>query len=277
MKAGMNLLLWTGAATEEHIGLIKDIKGWGYDGVEFPMFDHDASPWATLSAACDDQGLGRTAVGCLPEGANLINEDAGQRQAGVDFLKGCVDCCATLGAETLAGPIYSPVGLLVGRGPNDDEFKWAQDGLHTVGEHAAQAGISLSVEALNRFETYFINTQAQVTKLIDAIGLDNVGHMYDTFHANIEEKGIADAIRTGGKNINHVHVSSNDRGAPGEDHIPWGETFAALKEVGYDGWLTVEAFGSWIPELAGATCIWRQMAKSEEHVAQTGLKTIQRW
>jgi len=270
----MNLLLWTSGATEEHLPLISRIKAWGFDGVEMPVFAPDGSPWTKFGSALNDFGLGRTAATALPAGANLISEDSNERTAGVDFLKACIDACVEFGAETLCGPLYSPVGHLVGRGPNEDEFQHATDGLREAGEHAAAAGVALSVEPLNRFETYFLNCQADAARLVDAIGLDNVGILYDTFHANIEEKNLVAAIRSSGKRINHVHISANDRATPGEDHIDWETTFTALKSIEYDGWLTIESFGGWLPDLAGATCIWRTMAPSEEHVAREGLKHV---
>jgi D-psicose/D-tagatose/L-ribulose 3-epimerase len=274
MKVGMNLLLWTAATTDEHLPLLRDIKSWGFDGVELPMFNLAGSDWLALSGTLNDLGLGRTVVTVLPEGANLIGESAAERQAAIDHLKGCVDACVTLGAETICGPLYSPVGRLVGRGRTEAEFQYAVDGLKAVGQHAQGSGVTLSVEPLNRFETYFLNCQADASRLTDAVGLDTVFHQYDTFHANIEEKNITHAIETGGHRINHVHISANDRATPGEDHVPWKETFAALKSIGYDGWLTIEAFGSWLPELAGATCIWRELAPSAEHIARRGHEFI---
>ncbi len=276
MKIGMNLLLWTGSVQEEHIPLLKNLKKWGFDGVEFPMFDANGSPWRKLAAACDDLELRRTVVACLPPGANLIGEKAGERQAALDFLKSVVDSSSVLGAEMVAGPIYSPVGRLVGRGPNAKEFGWAVEGLKKLGQHAKKAGIGISVEPLNRFETYFLNSQEQAVKLTDAVGISGVGHMYDTFHANIEEKDITKAIKLGGKRINHIHISANDRATPGEDHVQWAETFKAIKAIKYNGWLTIEAFGRALPELAAATCIWRGMFKNEEHVAKNGCKFVKK-
>jgi len=274
MKVGINLLLWTAAARDEHLPLTARIKGWGYDGVEFPMFSPDCSPWSAFASELDDLELGRTAVAVLPEGASLISDEPGERAAAIEHLKASVDSCVELGAEILCGPLYAPVGLLVGRGPNDDERKRCAEGLRVVGEYAQGSGVIIAVEPLNRFETYFLNCQADASRLVDAVNLDSVGQLYDTFHANIEEKNISDAIKTGGKRIKHVHISANDRATPGEDHIAWPETFAALKGIGYDGWLTIEAFGAWLPEVAGATCIWRKMAPSEEHVARNGLAFI---
>lgn len=278
MKVGMNLLLWTAGADESHKALLEDLKNWGVDGVEFPMFDPAGSPWGMFKEHCDGLGLGRTAVVCVADDASLIIDDNGACQRGVDQLKASVDSCVELGAETLAGPFYHPVGALIGRGPNEDERKRCIENLVTIGEYAKGSGVAISVEPLNRFETFFLNCQEDSATLVEAVGADNVGILYDTFHANIEEKNIGDAIRRGGKSINHVHACSNDRGTPGEDHIPWDETFAALKEIGYDGWLTIEAFGAWLPELAGATCIWRAMAPSEEHVVKEGVRHVrEKW
>jgi len=276
MKLGMNLLLWTGAVNESHIPLLKKLKKFGFDGVEFPMFDVNASPWGTLADACDDIGLKRTVVACLPLGANMISVDAGERKRAVDFLRACVDCTSTLGGEVIAGPMYSPVGKLVGRGPSLKEFKWAVEGFRKVGDHAELAGIKVSVEPLNRFETYFLNSQVQAAGLTKAINKKNVGHMYDTFHANIEEKDIAAAVKAGGKGINHVHISANDRATPGQDHVDYATTIKALKAIKYNGWLTVEAFGRALPELAAATCIWRQMFKNEEQLAKDSAKFVRK-
>lgn len=274
MKTGMNLLLWTAAAGKEHFSLLERIRDWGFDGVELPIFDVAGSPWAALGAELDRLGLGRTAVTVLPEGTDLVSESKAEHEAAIAHLKACVDSCVELGAGILCGPLYCPVGKLVGRGPTLEERERCAEGLREVGEYADRKKVRIMIEPLNRFETYVINTQEDAARMVDAVSLDNVGQLFDTFHANIEEKDFAEAVAAGGGRIGHVHVSSNDRSTPGEDHIPWKETFSALKRTGYNGWLMIESFGSWLPELAGATCIWRKMAPSEEHVAQEGLKLI---
>jgi len=274
MKLGMNALLWTAAVTEEHFDLLDSIKAWGYDGVEFPMFSPDCSPWETLDEKLRDLGLGCTVVTVVPEDANPISDDAAVRRAGVDHLKACLDACAVVGAETLVGPMYSPCGELVGRGPTAEENQWAKEALGAAAEYADTLGINLAVEPLNRFETYFLNSIAQAVQLVDEIGHPRLGLLYDTFHANIEEKDPVAAIGLAGPRIAHFHVSENDRSTPGEGHVPWPETFAALRQTGYDGWLTVEAFGRALPEVAAATCIWRDMLESEEALAESAAKFI---
>jgi len=127
--------------------------------------------------------------------------------------------------------------------------------------------VNLAVEPLNRFETYFLNCAEQTVRLVDEVGHPRCGALYDTFHANIEEKDPVGAIATYGPRIAHVHISENDRSTPGAGHVPFPETFAALKAACYDGWLTVEAFGRALPEVAAATSIWRDMMPSEEALA----------
>lgn len=271
MKVGFNLLLWTGGVTEEHLPLLAKIKSWGAEGVEIPIFDPAGSPWKKIAAELDNLGLERTAVAVPPPGTNMIGDDAAERASAVEYMKRMIDACNEVGVTCVGGPVCSPVGRLVGRGPSEDERKRAAEGLRAAGEYAAQHGVTIAVEALNRFETYILNTMEQASALIDMVGLDNVGHMYDTFHANIEEKDSAAAIKASGKRIKHVHISACDRGTPGDDHIDYLSVMKALKSIGYDGWLTIESFGHSLPELAGATCIWRQVAPSDEYCVKNGV------
>ncbi len=276
MKFGMNLLLWTGHVTAEHYPLLEKIKAWGFDGAELPVFSFDDAHYRDVRRKLDDNGLKCTVVTIVPEDANPISPDASVRQAAIDHLKRAIDTCHILGAEVLCGPYVSPVGHLVGRGRTDEEWKWAVEAFQQVAPYAEQAGIPLALEYLNRFETYFVNCAADTARLVDEVGHPSFRMMYDTFHANIEEKNIAEAIRTGGNRIIHVHISENDRSTPGEGHVHWDETFATLKEIGYDGWLVIEAFGQALPDLAAATRIWRKMFPSEEHVAKQGLEFMKR-
>jgi D-psicose/D-tagatose/L-ribulose 3-epimerase len=274
MKVGLNVLLWTAAATEEHLPLLESLKVWGYDGVEFPMFDPACSPWARLSARLGELEMGRTAVTIVPETANPIDPDAAVRQAGVEHLRACLDACAELGAETLVGPLYSPCGKLVGRGPTAEEFGWAVETMRTAAEYAETLGINLAVEPLNRFETYFLSSIGEALRLVEAVAHPRCGVLYDSFHANIEEKDPVGVIAAVAQHINHVHISENDRGTPGTGHVPFAETFEALVKCGYDGWLTVEAFGRALPEVAAATCIWRDMIDSEDALAASSAEFI---
>jgi len=216
-------------------------------------------------------GLRRTAVTIRGAADNPISPDTKVRAAGVDAMRRTLECCQVIGAETLCGPYHSAIGEFSGQGPTADEWKWGVESLRHVAEHAAQAGVMLGLEYLNRFECYFLNSAADTVRFVQEVNHPSCRMMYDTFHANIEEKSPADAIRACAPYTVHVHISENDRSTPGQGQIAWDETFAALKQTGYDGWMVVEAFGLALPEIAAATKIWRKMYQSEEQLARDAL------
>ena len=143
--------------------------------------------------------------------------------------------------------------------------------MRSVAEHGRKVGVRLALEFLNRFEIYLLNTAADTERFVTEIGIPGTGTLYDTFHANIEEKSVTKALAACAKTMNHVHISENDRSTPGAGNVRWDETFKNLKSLGYDGWLCIEAFGLALPSLAAATKIWRKMYQDEEQLARDGL------
>jgi D-psicose/D-tagatose/L-ribulose 3-epimerase len=272
MKLGMNLLLWTGEMHDGMLPVLEKLKKIGYDGVELPIFNLDVDHWARWGKRLDDLGLGRTAVTVRGADDNPISPDAAARSRGVANTRRALDCCQAAGGELLVGPYHSALGLFSGKGPTEDEWKWGVESMRQVAEHAQSAGVMLGVEYLNRFETYLLTSAADTVRFVKDVGHPSCRMMYDTFHANIEEKSPAEAIRKSAKYMVHVHISENDRSTPGAGGVAWRENFDALLEVGYDGWMMVEAFGLALPELAAATKIWRRMYKSEEQLARDAFK-----
>lgn len=272
MKFGMNLLLWTGELNDGMLPVLEQLKKIGYDGIEVPIFGGEPGPFREWARRLDDLGFERTAVTIRTEADNPISSNAKVRAAGAEATKRTLDCCHELGAQSLCGPFHSAIGLFSGQGPTPDELKWGVENMRTVADHAKSAGVMLAVEYLNRFETYFLTCAADTMRFIKEVNHSSCRMMYDTFHANIEEKGIADAIRTAAPYTVHVHISENDRSTPGQGHVAWKETFDTLREVGYDGWMVVEAFGLALPEISAATKIWRRMYQSEEQLARDALK-----
>jgi D-psicose/D-tagatose/L-ribulose 3-epimerase len=270
MKYGMNLLLWSGEVTDEMLPVCEQLKSAGYDGVELPMFNLDLD-YAALGSKLDELGLARTAVTIRGEEDNPISPEASVRQKGIDLTKQTLDCCAAAGVETLVGPYHSALGYFSGAGPTEDEWKWGVDSMRQVAEHAGSVGVRLGVEALNRFECYFLNTHADSARFAREVDHEACGMMYDTFHSNIEEKSVTDAVKAGGDKLFHIHISENDRSTPGQGGVRWDENFDAIVQSGYDGWLVIEAFGLALPEIAAATKIWRRMYKDEITLATEGL------
>ncbi len=272
MKFGMNLLLWTAGVTEEHFPLLAQIKALGFDGVELPLFDASDDGLRLVRRELTNLGLAATAVTVSPAEANPISDDPTVRRAAVDYLKQRIDWCHLVGAELLCGPFHSALGVRTGCGRTEGEWAWCLEVQREAAIYARQAGVKLSVEPLNRFEVYLLNTAADANRLVGEVGVEGYGYLYDSFHAHIEEKNVTAAITDNFAGINHVHISENDRGIPGTGQVHWTETFSALRRNGYDGWLTIEAFGRALPELAAATCIWRDLFQSEADVASQGIE-----
>lgn len=275
MKFGMNLLLWTGAMNDDMIPVVASLKEMGYDGVEIPVFEDNIDLYTQWGARLKEMGLECTAVTVRGEEDNPISADPAVRALGIENNKRALDNAAAAGAVRLVGPYHSALGVFSGQGPTEDEWKWGVDSMRQVAEHAETVGITLGVEALNRFETYLLNTHADSARFVREVDHPNARMMYDTFHANIEEKDIAQAIRDCSDVCALVHISENDRSTPGTGNVDWDTNFNTLKEVGYDGWMVVEAFGLALPELVAATKIWRRMYESEEQLAGDALKFMQ--
>jgi D-psicose/D-tagatose/L-ribulose 3-epimerase len=275
VKLGFNLLLWTTHVTDEHWPIIEKLKATGYDGVEIPMFEGEPEHYARLGARLRDAGLGSTGVGVMPGGGkSAVCAEPTERAAALDHIKWLIDCTVALGGDLAAGPFHQPLGEFTGRGATADEKHRVVEVHKAAAQYAAKSGIKLSVEPLNRFECYFLNTAADAADLVMRVDEPNYGYLYDTFHFNIEENSLTDVIPATIKQINHVHISENNRGIPGAGHIAFQPIFAALKRGGYDGWLTIEAFGSALPDLAAATKIWRPIFERPEHVYERGYKLM---
>ncbi|MCF7708487.1 MAG: sugar phosphate isomerase/epimerase [Verrucomicrobia bacterium] len=275
MKIGMNMLLWTPFVDEEHFHIFETLKKTGYDGVEIPVFAPDAAHYQRVGRALKDHGLGATVVSIIPNPEQCpISDNPNHRRAGVAYLKEIVDCCAALDAEVLCGPLYQPLGVFSGDGPTEQEKVFAADVHHEVAEYAQKAGIDIAVEPLNRFECYFANTLDTMAEHARRVNHPALGIMYDTFHGNIEEKDPAASIGRHMELLKHIHISSNDRGTPGNGVISWSDIFRALRTGGYDRWLTIEAFGRSMPDLAATTKVWRDLSAGPEEVYTVGFNTI---
>ena len=275
MRLGFNLLLWTIEVTDAHWPIIEALQKTGYDGVEVPMFGGEVSQYAAIGRRLSEMGLGATGVGVMGGGGNAISADATERAKALDHLKWLVDCTAAVGGDVLCGPFHQPLGEFSGSGPTDDEIRRCADVHRDAARYAATAGVTLAVEPLNRFECYFLNTMGQATALAEMVGEPNYGYLFDTFHSNIEENDVPAEIARTAKAITHVHISENNRGVPGAGHIRFQDVFDALKRSGYDGWMTVEAFGAAMPDIAAATKIWRPLFGSERDVYE-GAFTLMR-
>lgn len=273
MRFGMNLLMWTDTLNDACLPLLDEVKEIGFDIVELPVFDLDNDAnYRKWAKRMDELGLGRTATAIRGPEENPISADPTVRRKGIEANKRNLDCCALLGAEIMAGPFHSALGLFSGRGPTEDEWKWGVDAMREVAEHAEKVGVTLGIEYLNRFECYFLNTAADGARFCRDVNHPRCKMMFDTFHSHIEEKSIPEAIRALKDHLVHVHISENDRSTPGSGNVRWDAVFDTLHEIGYDHTMVIEAFGLALDKLIPATKIWRRMYRSERQLASDGLR-----
>jgi D-psicose/D-tagatose/L-ribulose 3-epimerase len=270
MKLSMNLLLWGTQMDESMFPTLELIKEIGFDAVEVPLFDPNPANWESWRKKLDELGLGRQCDTFCGAELNLISPDAAVRKAGLDFLKNCVDCAVTLGAQNLMGPYHSALGIFTGQPATETEWKYGIEGIQELAEYAQNQKIKLCLEYLNRFELYLTSCGDELIQFVDDVNHPNCQIMFDTFHANIEEKSIGDCIRSMGDRIAFVQLSENDRSTPGKGNVDWAGTFAALQDINYQGTLSIEAFSQKLP----AANIWRKMFVSEEQLMRDGLAFI---
>ena len=272
-KIGFNLLVWSAAVSEDLFPILERLKNIGYDGAEFFISPAENAIYNKVGDFTRQLGLDTTGVFVLDRDHNPIDESAIVRERALDKIKSNIDLAQRLNISVICGPIHSAHTVFAARPASEDEYKRAAEVLYSAGDYAAQAGITLTPEALNRFECYLCNTMEQLLHLVKTTNHPNVKAMYDTHHANMEEKSFANAIRTIAPVLGHVHISENDRGTPGSGHINFDESFATLAEVGYNGWFTIEAFSRNDPGFANAIGVWREFSEPWD-IAEGGYKFI---
>lgn len=270
MKIGVHLALWAKQWNDDVIPYAETAADLGFDGVELSLLGMTPDRIRAIRLAVERRGLEITCTTGLGVQADISSLDPACRAAGLDYLTQSVHTAAALGSRLLTGVLYAPWNVRV---QADRERRWAHavGGLRQVARVAEREGVTLGLEAINRFETDLVNTAAQAARMCEDIGSRTVGVLLDTFHLNMEEKRIGDAIRATGKRLVHFHCDENDRGVPGSGHVPWAEVFDALRGIGYDGWLTLEMFVA--ADLAVSTdlAIWRQIEPDTTEAARQGL------
>ena len=274
MKFGVNTLIWSATFGAAEFDLLSRIRDQGFDGVEIPLFEPRSFDAASVARALDRAGLERTAVTVVPPGSGLGESDPEARRRASAHLEACVEVAGDAGISVLGGPMYMPVGHFTGSRRTSDEWQWTVDAWQRLRAPVRAAGIEIAIEPLNRYETYFLNTVDDGVRLCAEVGDPAIGLLFDTFHANIEERSIAAAFRRAAAHITHVHACENDRGTPGSGHVPWDEFFDAVADTGYDRWLTIESFGFALGPVSAAASIWRDLASSPEAIAFDGIEFL---
>ena len=276
---GVNAWVWTAPITTDAVtGLAKKVAKMGFDVLEIPIEDPANFDAGKVKAALDESGLKPIVCGAFGPTRDLTHEDPKYRQECLDYVRAVLKLAEKWGAKVLPGPMYSAVGKHRQVSPEQKKVEWdlAVKGLQEAGRMAADHGVTVALEPLNRFETDLINTCEQCVQLVKDVGLPSVGIHLDTFHMHIEEKSVYEAVKLAGQRLVHCHACENDRGAPGTGQVHWKEWAKAVKEVKYDGAVVIESFTPECKSIAAAAAIWRPLAKSQDQLAKDGVTFLKK-
>ena len=274
MKFGANTFIWASPfSTAAHLPLVDHLARLGFDVIEVAFEDPALIDLDALAGRAADVGLGVLVCGAYGPGRNLVSADPAERAATAAYARTLIDAAAHLGSPVVGGPAYGAVGKTPAADPaaRQRERDLAAAELRPLAAYAGERGVRLALEPLNRFETDLINVVEQGLALCEAIGSPHVGLHLDTFHMHLEERNSGAAIRAAGDRLFHFHACENDRGAPGRGQVAWPAIAAALTGVGYGGPVVIESFTPEVKSIARAVCIWRQLAASQDELAQEGL------
>jgi D-psicose/D-tagatose/L-ribulose 3-epimerase len=272
MQLGISTWVWTSPATTAVLeSLLPHIAALGFDVIELPIEEVGQFDVARVGELAREHGLGVSVCAVIGPGRDLLLP--GEAERGVAYLRSCIEVAEELGSPTVAGPFYSAVGRCWRSSATERERDVDQVArtLRSLGEYAADHGVVLGVETLNRFETSFLNTTAQALELLERIDHPSVGVALDLFHLGIEEKHVGDALRAAGPRLVHLQVAENDRGTPGTGSLPWNDVANALHEIGYRGRVVIETFSDRVEAIARAAAIWRPLAPDSDSLARDGL------
>ena len=269
-KIGMNLLLWGTEINASLFPVLEQIKAAGYDGVEVPIFDTDPAHWEPWRKKLDELELDRVAVTINGPDHHQISGDRSMRHKTLERNKMALECAQVLGSSLLTGPYHSALGVFTGSKSSEEENNWAEENLFALAEHAKSMNITLGLEYLNRFESYLVSCTDELIALVDRVGHPNCQLMFDSFHANIEETNLGDAIRKMGDRLLHVQLSENHRGTLGAGHVDFKDILTALEDINYKGMISIEAFSS---KLSAAN-IWRNMFDSEMQLVKDSIQYL---
>ena len=277
MRFGVNTFVWESPLTTARVEALADkAVQLGFDVLELACEDTALLDFPQVRDALAARGLEPVVCGAFGPGRDISSDDASARQGGFAYIRQLIDAAAVVGARIVCGPMYSQTGKarLLPDDARRAERRRAASALKELADYAAERGVRLALEPLNRFETDMINTVQQGMDFLAEVDHPAVGLHLDTFHMHIEEKSSADAVRLAGDRLFHFHACENDRGIPGTGQVAWKSIASALREIGYQGAVVIESFTPAVRSIAQAVCLWRPIAPDQDSIAREGLRFL---
>lgn len=274
LQYAVHAYAWTTSWSNETLNLIDRAKDLGFDCIEIPLMEIDLIDPVKIKERLQQVGLDVCTSLACSDATDVTSEDENIRKAGVEYLKKCVQATADMGGTVMTGVIYSEIGRKIDGFPDERYWNWAAESLKEVAQFAATVGVTLGLEAINRYETFLINTCDQALKLQGLINEPNVKIHLDAYHMNIEETDFYTPTKKGIPHLCHFHLSESHRGTPGTGTVDWEAIYKAFAEENYQGLVGLESFAEVSDSMRAATCMWRTLAPSSDDLLRDGLKYL---
>lgn len=277
-KFGVDSFIWTEIFSEKDVWIIPKAKELGFEVVDLAIAHPFDFPLDAVLKAREETGIEFVTTTTLGLDTNPISPDPAIRAAAVRHMKKMIDINKAIGSKITGGVNYAGWGYLTRKPRTEQEWEWSVNCMREIAAYARETwdGV-ITVECVNRFETHFLNIAEDAVRYCKDVGTGNMGVHLDCFHMIREEKSFSGAVKTCGKEyLGYVHVNENDRGIPGTGLVPFDEFFRAIREIGYEGPLTIESFDPSFEELSGNCAIWRKFADTGEELAVEGLKNLRK-
>lgn len=262
-KIGIFINFWENSWNVDYKKYIKKAAEIGFDVLEFqaqPLIEMSDSALGEIRKYADDAGIELTYSLGLDKKYDISSCDSEIRSNGIDYLKSIMSQVHKLDGKIISGVSYAGWGVPDGDFDRERLFENSVNSMKKISKMAEEYDITYGIEAVNRFEGVIVNTAAEAVSYVEAVGSKKVGVLLDTYHMNIEEDSIGDAIRHAGKYLVGFHTGDNNRRAPGRGHINWREIFDALKEIGYTGRIVSEPFIKSGGEVGRDIFVWRNLS-----------------
>lgn len=261
-RYGIFMNFWENNWEADHAKYIKKAAEIGYDILEFQaqaLLNMSDARMEELKAIAKDVGIELTYSLGLDKAYDISSYDENTRKAGIKYLTEIVEKIHKMDGKILSGVSYAGWGVPSYEFEKEKLLENSVNGMKEVSKVAKEYGITYGIEAVNRFEGVIVNTAKEALDYVNRVDMENVGILLDTYHMNIEENKIGDAIRTAGDKLVGFHVGENNRTAPGRGHLDWDEIFTALKDVNYKGRIVAEPFVKAGGEVGRDIYVWRNL------------------
>ena len=274
-KIGIEIFYWIDNWSDDQIAYFSKAKECGFDAVEISFVSGPENiDVPRLRQELDSLGLDVFCSTGLSPATDITSLDESLRKAGVKYLRQCLETTQAIGSPILGGVTYAPWLYF----PQDENLQAYRDrsaaALQEVGQMADDFGITLTIEILNRFETFMFNTVAEGLSFLEQIDHPAVKLQLDTYHMNMEEDNLAEAIRQAGEHIGHFHCAASNRKLPGQGHIDWQAISSALADVNYQGGIVIETFPNPSVETGRTVNTWRPLVQNYDAEAKQALALL---